>query len=89
MSKADRVRACYLHASLCYVMRREMTNTTLRQRFGIAEKRIDASRLLNEAVEFGFIVVACLVLAPIRSPIGTHGVVMTDPSEAGRDLFQP
>lgn len=59
MGKADRVRACYLHACLRYVTRKEMTNTSLRQRFGIAEKNASiASRLLNEAVEAGLIVVA-------------------------------
>lgn len=59
MSKADRVRACYLHACLRYVMRQEMTNTTLRQRFGIGDKNVaTASRLLAEAVESGLIVIA-------------------------------
>ena len=52
MSKRDRIRACYLHACLCYVTRRKMTNTTLRGRFGIADHNsADASRLLKEAVE--------------------------------------
>jgi len=35
MEKDDRVRACYLHACLKYVNREIMTNTTLRERFGI------------------------------------------------------
>ena len=52
MDKADRVRACYLHACLCYVTRREMTNTTLRARFGVEEhNRSVVSRLIREAVE--------------------------------------
>ena len=56
MSKADRVRACYLHACLCYVMRREMTNTTLRERFGIAAgNKATASRLIREALTAGMI----------------------------------
>ena len=55
--KADRVRACYLHACLRYVMRRPMTNTSVRERFGIEERNASvASRLLNEAVEAGRIV---------------------------------
>lgn len=59
MNKSDRVRACYLHACLCYVTRREMTNTTLRERFGIADKNAAmASRFLNETLEAGLIVVA-------------------------------
>lgn len=58
MDRAERVRACYLHACLRYVMRQPMTNTSLRERFGIAEKNASvASRLLNEAVEAGRIVI--------------------------------
>lgn len=58
MGKVDRVRACYLHACLCYVTCKLMTNTSLRERFGIAEKNAStASRLLGEAVEAGAIVV--------------------------------
>lgn len=56
MDKADRIRACYLHACLRYVMRQPVTNTSVRERFGIAEKNSSiASRLLNEAVEAGVI----------------------------------
>src|SRR5665811_64494 len=59
MDKADRIRACYLHACLRYVTRKAMTNASLRERFGIAERNASiASRLLNEAVEAGLIVVA-------------------------------
>ncbi len=58
MDKADRVRACYLHACLRYVMRQPVTNTSIRERFGIEEKNSAlASRLLNEAVDDGMIVV--------------------------------
>ncbi|MFC1602025.1 ATP-binding protein [Pseudomonadota bacterium] len=58
MDKRDRIRASYLHACLCYVTRRKMTNTTLRERFGIADQNAaDASRLLKEAVEAGAIVI--------------------------------
>ena len=38
MEKGDRIRACYLHACLRYVSRDYMTNTSLRDRFGIAQK---------------------------------------------------
>ncbi|HOO46635.1 MAG TPA: hypothetical protein PLM29_10430 [Deltaproteobacteria bacterium] len=56
MDKSDRVRACYLHACLCYVTHKPMTNTSLRKRFGIAEKNAAvASRLLNEALDAGVI----------------------------------
>lgn len=57
MDKAERVRACYLHACLRYVTRQPMTNASVRERFGIAERNASiASRLLNEAVEAGQIV---------------------------------
>ena len=59
MDKADRVRACYLHACLRYVTRQPMTNASLRQRLGIDDKNIaTVSRLLGEAVEAGLIVIA-------------------------------
>ena len=35
MDKSDRIRACYLHACLRYVQRSFMTNTTIRERFGL------------------------------------------------------
>jgi predicted HTH transcriptional regulator len=58
MDKAHRVRACYLHACLRYVMRQPMTNASTRERFGIEEKNAAlASRLLNEAVDDGIIVI--------------------------------
>jgi predicted HTH transcriptional regulator len=56
MAKEDRVRACYLHACLKYVTRSFLTNTTLRERFGIDEKNSAiASRIIKEAVGSGFI----------------------------------
>jgi hypothetical protein len=54
MDKGDRVRACYLHACLRYVNRDYMTNTTLRERFGITPgNKSMASRYTREAVEEG------------------------------------
>lgn len=54
MNKEDRVRACYLHACLKYVQRDCMTNTSLRNRFGIEEKNSAiASRFIKEALEKG------------------------------------
>jgi len=56
MNKDDRTRACYQHASLRYVQRDFMTNTTLRERFGIeAKNSATASRMIKEAVEAGVI----------------------------------
>lgn len=57
MDKADKIRACYLHACLRYVTRQAMTNSTLRERFGIEEKNAaTATRLLKDAVEANAIV---------------------------------
>ncbi len=59
LSRADRIRACYLHACLCYVTHRKMTNATLRERFGIADHNAtEASRLLKEAVDDRKIVIS-------------------------------
>jgi len=56
MSKDDRIRACYLHSCLQYVQRKYMTNSTLRQRFGISdENRAQASRIIKVAVQAGVI----------------------------------
>ena len=56
MVTEDRIRACYLHACLRYVNRDFMTNTTLRERFGIsAENSAIASRLIKEATSAGAI----------------------------------
>jgi predicted HTH transcriptional regulator len=52
MDKDDRIRACYLHACLKYVNREYLTNTSVRERFGIEPQNIAAaSRLIKEAVE--------------------------------------
>ncbi|MEK6700312.1 MAG: ATP-binding protein [Nitrospirota bacterium] len=52
MDKDDRIRACYLHACLKYVNRGYLTNTSVRERFGIEPQNIAAaSRLIKEAVE--------------------------------------
>jgi ATP-dependent DNA helicase RecG len=57
MDKADRVRAVYLHACLRYVNREYLTNTSVRERFGIEPQNIAAaSRLIREAVESRLIV---------------------------------
>ena len=54
MDKEDRIRATYLHACLRYVNRDAMTNTTLRERFGIERQNSAmASRLIKEAILAG------------------------------------
>jgi len=57
MDKADKMRAVYLHACLRYVNREYLTNTSVRERFGIEpQNTATASRLIREAVEIGLIV---------------------------------
>jgi ATP-dependent DNA helicase RecG len=57
MDRADRIRACYLHACLKHVNRDYLTNTSVRERFGIAKRnKAAASRLIKEAVEANRIV---------------------------------
>jgi len=56
MDKADRVRACYLHACLKWVMRDYLINASLRERFGVEERNKAAvSRYIREAIEDGAI----------------------------------
>ena len=57
MNRAERVRATYLHACLRYVNREYLTNTSVRERFGIEVRNsAKASRLIGEAVQEGEIV---------------------------------
>ena len=52
MDKSDKIRACYLHAGLRYIQRDYMTNTTLRERFGIDKKNISmVSKIINETLQ--------------------------------------
>ena len=54
MDKADRVRACYLHSCLRYAQRDFMTNSTLRERFGIdAKNSAMVSRIINDTIAVG------------------------------------
>ncbi|MCD6047077.1 MAG: ATPase, 4 family [Gammaproteobacteria bacterium] len=56
MDKDDRIRACYLHACLKHVTRENMTNTSLRERFGIeAKNSAIASRIIKETIAAGLI----------------------------------
>jgi ATP-dependent DNA helicase RecG len=57
MDRADRVRAVYLHACIRRVIHQKVTNTSVRERFGIApQNSAKASRLIKEAMEDGMIV---------------------------------
>lgn len=56
MEKDDRIRAVYQHACLRWVNRQPMNNTTVRQRFGIAQRNsAQASRLIRESLDSGLI----------------------------------
>jgi ATP-dependent DNA helicase RecG len=56
MDRADRVRACYQHCALKYVMSERMTNQSLRQRFGLPEsKSAIASQAIAATVDAGMI----------------------------------
>ena len=56
MDRAERVRACYLHACLKHVTRGFLTNASLRQRFGITtNNKAMVSRRIREAVDAGAI----------------------------------
>jgi predicted HTH transcriptional regulator len=58
MSRSERIEAVYLHTALRYVSGEATTNSSLRERFGIAEKNsAQASRLLSDALEAGLIVI--------------------------------
>lgn len=52
MDRNDRIRACYQHACLRYVNHEQLTNASIRQRFGIKEENITlASRYIKEALD--------------------------------------
>ena len=56
MDKSERMQACYLHAALKYVQRDYLTNTSIRQRFGIEEQNMAvASRIIRETLDAGLI----------------------------------
>jgi ATP-dependent DNA helicase RecG len=52
MEKEEKIHACYLHACLKYVSKDYMTNTSLRQRFGLdAKNSSTVSRIIRDAIE--------------------------------------
>jgi ATP-dependent DNA helicase RecG len=56
MDKQDRIRACYQHACLKYVMNEKMTNQSLRVRLQIDEKNYSmVSRIFRESIDAGLI----------------------------------
>lgn len=56
MSREERIRACYQHAVLQYVSNERMTNTSLRERFNIADQNYPmASKIIGQAIKAGLI----------------------------------
>jgi ATP-dependent DNA helicase RecG len=56
MEMKDRIRACYQHCCLRYVMNEKMTNQSLRERFKLPETKADAvSRIIGETQEAGLV----------------------------------
>jgi len=52
MDRSDRVRACYQHCVLQWVLRKKMTNQSLRERFGLSERSGNTiSQIISAAVE--------------------------------------
>ncbi len=54
MTKAERVRVCYQHAGLRWVSNQQMTNESLRNRFGF-EQPAQASRIINDTLAAGLV----------------------------------
>ncbi|MFA7319009.1 MAG: ATP-binding protein [Parcubacteria group bacterium] len=56
MNKKDKVRACYLHCCLKHVAGDKMNNTSLRERFQIAEANYPiASNIISDTIDSGLI----------------------------------
>ena len=56
MTQQERIRACYQHAGLKYVSGQKMTNSTLRERFGISpQNAAQASTVIRHSLEAGLI----------------------------------
>jgi ATP-dependent DNA helicase RecG len=56
MDRNDRVRACYQHCALKWVMSERMTNQSLRERFHLGEEKAAiASQIISATIEAGLI----------------------------------
>ena len=59
MDRNDRIRACYQHCCLRYVMNDQMTNQSLRERFKLPEhKSATVSQIISATVDAGKIKLA-------------------------------
>ncbi len=56
MDRKNKIQACYLHACLCAVQNRQMSNASLRRRLGIADENYSsASKIISDTVNEGLI----------------------------------
>jgi ATP-dependent DNA helicase RecG len=54
MDRNDKLRACYQHCCLKYVMNEKMTNQSLRERFKLSGTKADqVSRIIRETINTG------------------------------------
>jgi ATP-dependent DNA helicase RecG len=54
MDRNDRIRACYQHCCLRYVLNQHMTNQSLRERFKLPESKAESiSRVIKDTTEAG------------------------------------
>lgn len=59
MDNSDKIRACYQHCVLKWVMNEKMSNQTLRERFKLPESKSDfTSRIIRDAVEANLVKLA-------------------------------
>lgn len=55
-SKEDKIRTCYLYTCYCYINEIQVSNSVLRERFGVDEKnKAIISRIVKETMEAGFV----------------------------------
>jgi predicted HTH transcriptional regulator len=56
MTSDDKIRACYQHSVLMYIMRQQMMNESLRKRFGLADSEYAAvSRVIRATLDAGLV----------------------------------
>lgn len=56
MDRQERIRACYQHCCLRYVMGEKMSNQSLRERFKLPEEKAEAaSRIIRDATDAGLV----------------------------------
>lgn len=67
MDRDDRIRACYQHCCLRYVMNEKMTNQSLRERFRLSAKKSESiSRVIRETTESNLIKLSDPTVSSLR-----------------------